>query len=110
MMRRLALALIVALAAGAAFAADAPPVAKPAPAAKPATADVIEYADLEHQVGARVIVRSRLGTTRTGTLAHWSPTAIRLRMDNGAELEMPVNTIRQVRLAPAPKSGPTPPR
>ena len=99
-MRRAAV-LLLALAATAASAADAP---KPNAAA--AQTAVVAYADLQHHVGEHVSVRSRFRTTRSGTLLHWSPSEIKLRLDSGAELEMPEDTIAQANLTPAPAAKP----
>jgi len=104
MMRRAASALLLAAAALAAHAADAPTPAKAAPSAKSA---VLAYEDLQHHVGDHLAVRSRFGSTRSGTLLHWSPTEIRLRLDSGAELEMPHDTIRHASLTPAPAPKPS---
>lgn len=107
-MRRVAaLALPIALAALAAHAADAPKPAAPAKTAPAANPAGVAYEQLQQHVGEHLGVRSRFGGTRSGTLLHWSPTEIRLRLDSGAELEMPRDTIRQANLTPAPAAKPS---
>lgn len=101
MMRAAAFVLVLALAAAAAQAADAPKTNAAA-----AQTAAVAYEELQHHVGEHVVVRSRFRSTRSGTLLHWSPTGIKLRLDTGAELEMPQDTIRQASLAPAPAAKP----
>jgi len=102
MRRAAAFLLVLALAAAAAQAADAPKTNAPA-----AQTAAVAYDELQHHVGEHVTLRSRFRSTRSGTLLHWSPTEVRLRLDSGAELEMPHDTIRQASLTPAPAPAPT---
>jgi hypothetical protein len=111
-MRRAAAVLLLALAATAAQASDAPKTdvpntSGPKTSGPAAQTTVVAYADLRAHVGEHVSVRSRFRSTRSGTLTHWTPAAITLRLDAGAELEMPADTIRQASLTPAPAAKPS---
>ena len=106
-MRRAAAVLLLALAATAAQAADVPKTDAPKKSGPAAQTAVVAYADLREHVGEHVSVRSRFRSTRSGTLTHWTPAAITLRLDAGAELEMPADTIRQASLTPAPAAKPS---
>lgn len=106
MMRRAAAGLALALAALALHAAGAPQPAAAAPAGPAPAQSAVGYDALRQHVGEHVTVRSRFGSARSGTLLHWSPSEIKLRLDSGAELEMPHDTIRQASLTPAPAAKP----
>lgn len=56
----------------------------------------VAYADLGKYVGKRVIVRSKLNTTRAGVLTRYTASEIDLKLDSGAELSMPADSIKSV--------------
>ncbi len=75
----------------------APPVgaAKPHATAEPQQRE-ITYADLETQVGKRIIVHTTLGTVRSGVLIKYTKTEFEIRLDEGMELTIPAGTIRSL--------------
>ena len=93
-----------------AFAAEAaPPTAKPRAAVEPAQRE-IAYAELDKQIGKRIIVHTKLGTVRGGVLTKYRDTMIEMTLDGGADLTVPANTIRSVSipaLAPDPQTTST---
>jgi hypothetical protein len=65
----------------------------------------VDYAQLERNVGQRIVVHTTIGTTRQGVLKRFSKVNITVQLgaDNGAiELEIPRNTIREALLEIAP--------
>ena len=56
----------------------------------------VEYADLPKYLNKRIIVRSKLNTTRTGVLTRYSASEIDLKLDSGAELSMPATSIKSI--------------
>lgn len=82
--------------------------AAPAQKAAPATQvslRAVDYAQLERNVGQRVVIHTTNGTTRQGVLKRFSKANITVQLgaDNGAiELEIPRNTIREALLEIAP--------
>jgi len=56
----------------------------------------VEYADLGKYVNKRIIVRSKLNTTRAGVLTRFSASEIDLKLDSGADLSMPATSIKSI--------------
>ena len=109
---------VLAFCAAAAFAADAPqPAAKSNATAKDtakahtaaavAAEQTVAYDDLGKSIGSRIIVHTKLGTTRTGELIKWMPTSMDIRLDGGAEFTIPAQTVRSVSIQAEPPE-PTP--
>ncbi len=66
----------------------------------------IAYEQLGAKLGHEVVVFTRLGTRRRGTVVKVSPSALILKLDaqsGGIELDMPRDTIRSVELVGAPQ-------
>jgi hypothetical protein len=88
-----------------ALAAGAPPAAKPrasehatkpqAAVAEPAQQEVA-YADLGKYIGKRIIVHTKFNTTRSGALLRQSASQIDLKLDSGADLSIPVESIKHL--------------
>ncbi len=76
-------------------AAPAAAAAKPHALAEPPQRE-IAYADLETQVGKRIIVHTTLGTVRSGVLIKYTKTEFEIRLDEGTELTIPASTIRSL--------------
>ena len=77
------------------------PTTKLHPAAAPAQRE-ITYDDLSNQLGKRVIVHTKLGTVRSGTLVKVSRSLIDVKLDNGAELSIPADGIRSLSIPVGP--------
>lgn len=92
-----------------AVASATPPAAKPPSTTQPAMQEVGSV-NLEKQVGKRIVVHTRLGTVRNGILKKVTQTSIDMKLDSGAELNVPIGTIRSVTIpvAPADPLYPTP--
>ena len=93
------------LGCGGALAAGNPPADAKAAAAKPHAAEAqqeVAYADLGKYLGKRVIVHTKLNTTRDGVLTRHSNSEIDLKLPTGAELSIPADTIRRVTVPIAP--------
>ena len=107
------LALACTLAANIDAGSAASPATKTHPAAAPAkphSAPVpaqreIAYADLGKEIGKRITVHTKLSTVRSGTLTKVSQTSLDLRLDNGAELTIPADSIRSLSV-PVPPPEP----
>jgi len=103
------IALACTICSGAQAAGTAPaakprvtePAPKPHAAAEPAQREVA-YADLGKEIGKRVIVHTKFNTTRSGVLVRHSASQIDLKLDSGAELSVPVESIKHVGVAIAP--------
>ena len=74
--------------------------AKQAPAPKEQLQEVA-YEDLAKYLNQRLVIRTTLHTERRGTLVKYSGTAIDLKLDSGATLGLPRDTIRSIGV-PAP--------
>jgi len=64
--------------------------------------DVISYEQLGAHVGKEVVVRTKLGSRRTGTLVRYTRTALRLKLgarDGGVELDIPSSSVRDIEIA-----------
>ncbi|NCT66027.1 MAG: hypothetical protein GXC76_00130 [Rhodanobacteraceae bacterium] len=100
----LAIACAALMAAAPAFAAKPAPKAEAAAAASPA-GRLVEYAELEHQLGAQIAVETTLNTVRRGWLIKYTGPALTLQLGPEAgsiELSVPRESVRSVRiLAPA---------
>jgi hypothetical protein len=97
----LVLVFACALASIAGNAGAASAAAKPHAAAQLAQRE-ITYADLEKRVGKRIIVRTTLGTTRSGVLTKYTSTLVDMKLDGGADLTIPANTIRSLNVPVLP--------
>jgi len=95
------LALAIALPIGTQAADKSPAAAKPQAKAEPAQQQVA-YAELGKYVGKRIIVHSKLNTTRSGVLTRYSASEIDLKLDGGADLSMTADSIRSVSIPIAP--------
>ena len=85
--------------------AHAAPVAstKAAPAAAPKPQlQEVSYEDLVKYLNQRIVVRTTLHTERSGTLVKYSQTSIDLKLDTGAVLGLPRDTIRAAAIPIAP--------
>jgi hypothetical protein len=108
-------AIAFALTSACAFANAAPAAAAAAAAKKSAEAakprgQVVEYKELEHQIGAQIVVETNLNTARRGTLVKYTNPTLTLQLGPEAgsiELSVPHDSIRRITLvepAPAPVS------
>jgi hypothetical protein len=89
-------------AAPAAHAAPTTP-AKTAPAAAPKPQlQEVSYEDLSKYLNQHIVVRTTLHTERSGVLVKYSQTAIDLKLDSGAVLGLPRDTIRAAGIPIAP--------
>jgi hypothetical protein len=89
----------------------APPPATPAqPAAAKTAAPMatktqlqeVTYEELAKHLNQRIVVRTTLHTERSGTLVKYSGTSIQLKLDSGAVLTMPHDTLRTIGVPVAP--------
>jgi hypothetical protein len=99
------IALACTLSASLDDAAAASPAAKARVAAEPLQRE-ITYADLETQVGKRIIVHTMLGTVRSGVLVKYSKTEIDMKLDEGTDLTVPAYSIRSLSI-PVPPPDPS---
>jgi hypothetical protein len=101
----LAIACAALMAAAPAFAAKPAPKAEAAAAAASPAGRLVEYAELEHQLGAQIAVETTLNTVRRGWLIKYTGPALTLQLGPEAgsiELSVPRESVRSVRiLAPA---------
>jgi hypothetical protein len=110
MMRKILLLALIAVAGGAFAAQPAPTKSTPAKAApkkaeppKPVEKEVA-YADLAQYINKRVIVHSKLGTTRSGTLTHYTQSQIDIALDgNGAQLSFVPEAIKSLAVPVEPE-------
>jgi len=73
------------------------PAAKSAPVAAPKPQmQEVPYDDLVKYLNKRIVVRTTLRTERSGILLKYSGTAIELKLDTGATLGLPRDTIRAI--------------
>jgi len=83
--------------------AAAPPAQ---PAAKPRASSEqgqeVAYADIGKYIGKRIIVHTKLNTTRSGVLLRQSATEIDLKLDGGAELTVTADSIKHMVVPVAP--------
>jgi|KBSSwiStaDraftv2_1062776.scaffolds.fasta_scaffold302832_2 hypothetical protein len=88
----------------------APPVAAKAaaPAAPKQQYQEVSYDDLAKYLNQHVVVRTTLHTERSGTLVKYSGTAIDLKLDTGATLGLPRETIRSIGIPIVPADAPVP--
>jgi hypothetical protein len=90
-------------AADPAHAAAAAKAQKTAPAAAPKEQlQEVSYEDLGKYLNQRIVVRTTLHTERRGTLVKYSGTAIDLKLDTGATLGLPRETIKSIGVPVAP--------
>jgi hypothetical protein len=109
-MKTILLLALIAVAGGAFAAQPAPTTKTPA---KAATKKVeppkevereVQYADLGQYLNKRVIVRSNLGTVRSGTLTHYTQSQIDIALDgNGAQLTFARDSIKSVSVPVTPE-------
>ena len=88
----------------AAPAQHAPPAKAPTKAAEPPKPQLqaISYEDLGKYLNQRIVVRTTLHTERAGTLVKYSGTAIDLKLETGATLGLPRETIKSIGVPIAP--------
>jgi len=114
--------LVVALAALASMSAAAAPAhpadkakatdvkAKTAEPAKPAS-EVIAYKELEHRIGAELIIETTFNTIRRGVLVKYTNPGLKIQLgpEGGSiELDVPAETIRSVSIVtPVTPASPT---
>jgi hypothetical protein len=80
-----------------------PGAAKAAPQAAPKPQfQEVPYDELGKYLNKRVVVRTTLRTERSGILTKYTGTAIDLKLDTGATLSMPRDTIKNAGVAIAP--------
>ena len=109
-MKKILLLALIAIAGGA-FAAQPAPTKTPAKTTAPKKAEPpketereVAYADLGQYLNKRVIVRSNLGTVRSGTLTHYSQSQIDIALDgNGAQLTFARDSLKSVSVPVAPE-------
>jgi hypothetical protein len=76
-------------------AAPSAPAAKAAPQAAPKPqVQEVSYDELGKYLNKRVVIRTTLHTERSGILTKYTGTAIDLKLDTGATLSLPRDTIR----------------
>jgi len=73
-----------------------------APAAPKEQLQEVSYEDLGKYINQRIVVRTTLRTERRGTLVKYSGTAIDLKLDTGATLGLPRETIKSMGVPVAP--------
>ncbi|HEY0178858.1 MAG TPA: hypothetical protein VGC30_04390, partial [Dokdonella sp.] len=99
-----ALALVLPPLAAAAAAEAAPSGARAAGAA-------VEYAELEHEIGAELAIDTTFNTTRRGVLVKYTNPTLTLRLGPEAgsiDLSVPRDTVRRITiLKPAPPASTT---
>jgi len=81
-------------------AAKAPKAA--APAAPKEQLQEVSYEQLAKYLNQRIVVRTTLQTERRGTLVKYSGSAIDLKLDTGAVLGLPRETIKSIGVPVAP--------
>ena len=91
--------LFCTLSAG--IAAAAAPTARPHTFTPPAQ-QAVAYADLGKYLGKNIIVHTTLGTVRSGILTKYTNTAIELKLEGGADLTMPAESIRSIGMPVSP--------
>jgi hypothetical protein len=99
--------LLCGLALACTMACAATPAGKqPAqPAAKPHAAEAqqeVALDDLGKYIGKRVFVHTKFNTTRSGVLTRRSKTEADLKLDSGADLTIPLESIKRVTVPIAP--------
>lgn len=62
----------------------------------------VTYEDAAKHLNQRIVVRTTLHTERRGTLIKYSGTAIDLKLDSGATLGLPRETIKSIGVPVAP--------
>ena len=108
--------MTIAIACAALAATPLAFAAKPAPAPKKeAVAEaarpsgrLVEYTELEHQIGAQLAVETTLNTVRRGWLIKYTNPALTLQLGPEAgsiELSVPRETVRSVRIVAPAKTG-----
>ena len=88
----------------------AAPAKHAAPAKAPAKAEeppkpqlqTVSYEDLKKYLNQRIVVRTTLHTERAGTLVKYSGSAIDIKLDTGATLGLPRDTIKTIGVPIAP--------
>jgi hypothetical protein len=111
--------LVLALCGGGSFAADPPADAKSAPATKAAPVKMekekkeaereITYEDLDKYMGQRVIVHSKIGSTRSGKLIKHTMTEIIIAIDDGGyEFSFTREAIQSLAVPVSPPDAKTP--
>ena len=102
--------VFMATAQAAAPARHAAPVAAKAaaPAAPKQQYQEVSYDDLGKYLNQHIVVRTTLHTERSGTLVKYSGTAIDLKLDTGATLGLPRETIRSIGIPIPPADAPVP--
>ena len=101
------LAAAAQAAAPARHAAPAPAKAA-APAAPKQQIQEVSYEDLGKHLNQHIVVRTTLRTERSGVLIKYSGTAIDLKLDTGATLGLPRETIRSVGIPMVAADAPLP--
>ncbi|TDR37389.1 hypothetical protein DFR29_12552 [Tahibacter aquaticus] len=64
--------------------------------------EVVSYEQLGGHVGEEIVVRTTLGSRRSGTLVRYTRTALRLKLDSrdgGVELDIPSSSVRDIEVA-----------
>ena len=64
--------------------------------------EVVSYDQLGSRVGQEIVVRTTLGSRRTGILVRYTRTALRLKLDSrdgGVELDIPSSSVRDIEVA-----------
>jgi len=112
-MKKILLLALITIVSGAFAAQPAPTKATPAKTAPKKveppkeTEREVSYADLGQYLNKRVIVRSNLGTVRSGTLTHYTQSQIDIALDgNGAQLTFARDSIKSVSV-PVAAEAPT---
>ncbi len=102
------------LAVLAALALVLPPLAaaaEAAPSGARAAGAAVEYAELEHEIGAELAIDTTFNTTRRGVLVKYTNPTLTLRLGPEAgsiDLSVPRDTVRRITiLKPAPPASTT---
>lgn len=85
---------------------------KPADAPKP-TDKVVEYKELETNIGAELSIETTFNTVRRGTLVKYTNPGLMIRLGPEAgsiELDVPADTIRRVSIVTPTPQNATPPQ
>ncbi len=114
MTKKILMLALIAVASGA-FAAQPASTTKTAPAksATPKKAEpakeaerMVPYGELGQYINKRVIVHSTLGTTRSGTLTHYTQSQIDIALDGtGAQLTFLHDAIKTVSVPVTPEEA-----
>jgi hypothetical protein len=68
----------------------------------------LAYEQLGSRLGQHIVVHTRIGSRRAGTLVRYSQAALRLRLaprDGGVDLDIPSSSVRDIEIAHEPDTS-----